>query len=274
MSASQDYVALDWIKGEIGQTLNQAKDALEAVAESPDDATRMRPCLTALHQVHGTLKMVELAGPTTLASEMEQLAQALMSGNVPEVAEAQEALMRSILQMPPYLDKIQREQADPESNYLPIVNSLRSARGEELIVGEEPVPEAGVDYSRIESAPDASVAKAYEKAKGPQTVQKLRARFQQSLVAITKKDSIRENVAMLGKVFSNLAKLCGDSPSGAMSQVALGLVEGIGGGAIKLSGTALNPLKAVDAELKRLATGGADAFAAPVDRGLIESMFD
>ena len=38
--------------------------------------------------------------------------------------------MQSILQMPAYLDKIQREQADSESNFLPIVNRLRVARGD------------------------------------------------------------------------------------------------------------------------------------------------
>ena len=46
MSATQDYVALDWIKGEVSQTLDQARHALEAAAESPDDTPtlRWRPC--------------------------------------------------------------------------------------------------------------------------------------------------------------------------------------------------------------------------------------
>ncbi len=64
MSATQDYVALDWIKGEIAQTLEQAQYALEAVASSSEVPSNMRACLTAIHQVHGTLKMVQLEGPT------------------------------------------------------------------------------------------------------------------------------------------------------------------------------------------------------------------
>ena len=50
----------------------------------------MRACLTALHQVHGTLKMVEIEGPVMVAGEMEALAQALMNDQVPDVGHAQE----------------------------------------------------------------------------------------------------------------------------------------------------------------------------------------
>jgi len=77
MSEQQDAVALDWIKGEIAETLLQAQQALDTVAEAPDDTTSMRLCLTAIHQVHGTLKMVELPGGVRIAAGMEELAQAL-----------------------------------------------------------------------------------------------------------------------------------------------------------------------------------------------------
>ena len=65
MSASQDYVALDWIKGEIGQTLKQAQQALEMNAESPEDQSSLRACLTAIHPVQGQIDlMTSLAGFT------------------------------------------------------------------------------------------------------------------------------------------------------------------------------------------------------------------
>ena len=154
MGATQDYVALDWIKGEISQTLEQAQFALEAVAESPEDSGSMRSCLTSLHQVHGTMKMVELAGPSQVADEMEQLAQALMNESVPDVGHAQEMLMQTILQMPAYLDLIQREQNDSEKNYLPLVNNLRRARGELGVGDTEPDEQAlGSNLSPVQKAP-------------------------------------------------------------------------------------------------------------------------
>jgi len=103
MSTTQDFVALEWIRGELANTLQNAQVALETVAEFPEDTASMRSCLTAIHQVHGTLKMVQLDGPTRVAAEMEQIAQSLMNSAVPEVELAQETLMQAILSCQPTL---------------------------------------------------------------------------------------------------------------------------------------------------------------------------
>ena len=39
MGDRHDYVALEWVKGEIGETLKQARQALEAFVENPQDPT-------------------------------------------------------------------------------------------------------------------------------------------------------------------------------------------------------------------------------------------
>jgi len=71
MGDRHDYVALDWVKGEIEEVLRQAQYELEAYAESPDDTARMKFCRAYLHQVRGTLHMVEFYGAAMLAEEME-----------------------------------------------------------------------------------------------------------------------------------------------------------------------------------------------------------
>ena len=75
-----DYTTLGWIKPELDETLRQARMEIEAFAEDPTDASRMRFCASYLHQVQGTLRMVELYAPAMVAEEMEQLAQALQAG--------------------------------------------------------------------------------------------------------------------------------------------------------------------------------------------------
>lgn len=47
MGDRHDYVALEWVKGEIAETLKQARQALEAFVENPQDPTRMR--LSLIH---------------------------------------------------------------------------------------------------------------------------------------------------------------------------------------------------------------------------------
>ena len=258
MSATQDYVALDWIKGEITQTLERAQYALEAVAEAPEDKSHLRLCLTAIHEAHGTLKMVELEGPTQVAAEMEALAQALMNGASPDKARAQEILMQVILQMPNYLDRIQREQKDSPDFVIAAVNNLRVARGAAKLAGTG-VTDAAKQTHQFEMRPAAEVSATFEKQKGHQTARKIRQRYQQALIALLKKQQPRQNLKVMGKAFSMLVKMCGVSAKGNLFRLGLAVVEGINAGAIKLNAGTADKFKRVDAELKDLAVRGADA---------------
>jgi chemosensory pili system protein ChpA (sensor histidine kinase/response regulator) len=257
MSATQDYVALDWIKGEIFQTLEQAQYALEAVANSSEDSSSMRACLTAIHQVHGTLKMVQLTGPTDIAAEMEELAQGMMNKSLPDEGKGQEALMQAILQMPGYLDRIHREQRDsPEFADL-LVNELRIARGEAPRAGSASGESSGVAVKWFEQEADIVDQTAFEADRGAATVKKLRQHYQAALAGLLRKEAPRDNLSLLGKVLTHLGKLTGDSGMAHLFQLGLAVIEGVSAGAIKLDNNLASQLKALDGEIKRLGEQGA-----------------
>ena len=71
------FTALSWVKPALDATLTQAREALELQVEEPDHPQALRDCARHLHQVQGTLRMVELYGAAELAGEMEQLAEAV-----------------------------------------------------------------------------------------------------------------------------------------------------------------------------------------------------
>jgi len=125
-----DYTTLGWVKPELDETLRQARIEIEAFAEDPSDASRMRFCASYLHQVQGTLRMVELYAPAMVAEEMEQLAQALQEARVSERDEACATLMRGVVLLPDYLERLQGGHKDIPIVLLPLLNSLREARGE------------------------------------------------------------------------------------------------------------------------------------------------
>ncbi len=276
MSATQDYVALEWIRGELSNTLQNAQVALEAVAESPDDAASMRACLTAIHQVHGTLKMLQLEGPTQVVAEMEQVAQSLMNNSVPEINAAQETLMQAIRQLPAYLDRLHRDQKDSERNYLPMVNNLRVTRGEDRIPGSKPLEggDAGPDLSPLVSPPSDEVTNTFFQADGEGNLPKIRARYQQSLGAILKKNDVRENLTTIGKLFTMLIRLCGKSPTGNLSELGLAVIEGIANGGIKLDNASATLLKKIDDHLKQLAEKGKDGLSEPVSEDLATGLIE
>ena len=61
-----DYVALEWVKGDIADTLKQARVALGEDGQPPT-AQMLEQCLDCIHQVHGSLLMVEFYGAALLA---------------------------------------------------------------------------------------------------------------------------------------------------------------------------------------------------------------
>jgi len=125
-----DHTALGWIKPELDETLRLAKAELEDYVEDPADVGRMRLCAGYLHQLQGTLRMVELYAPAMVAEEMEQVAQALHAGTTGDREAACAALLRGIVLLPDYLERLQGGHRDIPIVLLPLLNELRATRGE------------------------------------------------------------------------------------------------------------------------------------------------
>ncbi|MGY3265732.1 Hpt domain-containing protein [Lysobacter sp. HA35] len=125
-----DTTTLGWIKPELDETLRLARQEIEAFLEDPADSARMRACSTHLHQVRGTLQMIELDAPAMVATEMERLASAVQAGEVADRDEACAALLRGVVQLPDYLERLQGGHRDIPIVLLPLLNELRAARGE------------------------------------------------------------------------------------------------------------------------------------------------
>ena len=136
MSALRDamsHAALGWVKPELDETLRQARHEIEFFVEEPADTSRMRFCAGYLHQVQGTLRMVELYAPAMVAEELELLAKAVQEGQVGDVNEACAMLMRGTVLLPDYLERLQNGHRDIPIVLLPLLNEIRSMRGEAVL---------------------------------------------------------------------------------------------------------------------------------------------
>lgn len=134
MSSLRDamsHAALGWVKPELDETLRQVRNEVEYYAEDPSDASRMRICAGFLHQVQGTLRMVELYAPAMVAEELEQLANAIGTGRVADRDEACATLMRGSVLLPDYLERLQNGHRDIPIVLMPLLNEIRAARGED-----------------------------------------------------------------------------------------------------------------------------------------------
>ena len=130
-----EYSALGWVKPELDETLRLVRVEVEGFADDPTDTSRMRVCTELLHQVQGTLRMVELYAPAMVAEEMERLSIALqngegVAGQSLDRDTACSALMRGVVLLPDYLERLQSGHKEISIVLLPMLNELRAARGE------------------------------------------------------------------------------------------------------------------------------------------------
>jgi len=269
MANNHDYVALDWVRGEIEETLNQARQALEAFVGNPDDLSRMRFCLNYIHQVHGTLQMVEFYGAALLAEEMEKLAQAMLNQEVPHQEEAQEVLMRAILQLPSYLERIQTGKRDLPVILLPILNDLRASRGENLL-SDNSVFTPDLSPARI--SPPAEVATRLQDEDTIALLRKLRQMYQFSLAGIIRNHDLEANYGFILKVLRKLESLCQDTAQEQLWSVARALVEALAAQGLQLSSAAKTLLRHIDFHIKRTIDEHGDILLQPAPEDLLKHL--
>jgi chemosensory pili system protein ChpA (sensor histidine kinase/response regulator) len=265
MSERRDYVALDWVAGEIEETLKQASQALEAYIANRDDTTKLRFCLTHIHQVHGTLQMVEFFGAALVAKEMEQLVDALSKGEVHDshIDDALAVLKSGIEKLPLYLERVKESKHGLPSTLLPVLNDLRAVRGDSLL-------SETVLFSPDMSAAAARGATQELALKGSELIEvahKLRQMFQISLLGVIRGRDVRKNLNYLAKVCARLSRMTAGRPSQALWRASIAILEGLLNGSIDTSVAVKILLRQVDQQIKRIISSGESVFeeASPED---------
>ncbi|KAA0950303.1 response regulator [Pseudomonas sp. ANT_H14] len=246
-----DYVALEWVKGEIAETLKQARSALDAFV---DDSSReaISGCLECIHQVHGSLLMVEFYGAALLAEEVEHLALALQAERVSQRDEGIRLLQQALGQLPLYLDRVHSARRDLPLVVLPLLNDLRSVRGESLLSETSLFsPQLLV----IAPLPDDALAQRTPED-FPELLRQWRQMLQQALAGLLREDHGPSNLEDMARVFARLEALCHGAPLLPLWQVTSALAEGMLTGVIANSPALRSLLKACDKELKRLLAQG------------------
>jgi len=268
MGDRHDYVALEWVKGEIAETLKQAHHAIATLLDDPQATHALNDCLACIHQVHGSLQMIEFYGAALLAEEMEHLVCALQQERVSHRDEALHLLMQALGQLPIYLDRVQGARRDLPLVVLPLINDLRSARGEGLL------SETSLFSPQLPDLPplDEESLALLEPAELPSVLRKLRQMLQMALVGLLREQDDETNLGYLAKVFSRLESLCASAPLSPLWQIATALVEGMRGGAIANSPALRSLFKDAEHELKRLLEQGMPAINQPAPPELLKSL--
>lgn len=248
MADSYDYSTLNWVKGEIDETLDQARQALEAYVENTEDETQLQFCATHLHQVYGTLKMVELYGAVMVAEEMEHVARALIDKKIAKRQDAYEVLMRAILQLPDYLEYLQAGNKDVPIALLPLLNDMRATCGQSLLSeGAFFSPDLSVTTPAVDNPVNSDVQ---------ELAKKLRHRYQMGLVSWFRDRNVSQALQQLADVVHELRGALREPASSQLFWVAEGLIEALIDEGLDASVSTKLLLGQVDRQIKRIIDEG------------------
>jgi len=129
MAIELDIGPLTWVKGEIDQALDLAKERLAVFFGNPGDFSPLRFCLTHLHQVTGAINMVGLEGAARVSDEIEKLVAALERQEVEPTAAHIEGVNQAISALSKYLSDLLDGEADVPLKLFPVYKNLCELRG-------------------------------------------------------------------------------------------------------------------------------------------------
>lgn len=269
MTERRDYVGLDWVAGEIAESLQAAQDALQAFIDEPNDSTRLHFCLAHIHQVQGSLQMVEFFGVALLAEEMELLVNAVLDGEIADshLADSLLALKRSLGEMPRYLEKVRESHREFPYELVLAFNELRAVRGQHLLATTDLfAPDIAAGTHTAETPANLPEQEFLEVAK------KLRQMYQVALLGYFKGVESRKNLNYMAKVCARAAKICRGHQVQDLWVVCIALLEGLLNNSIHSGFAVRNLLRRVDKEIRLFVDAGQSVLERPLPEALLRDM--
>ena len=262
------FTGLEWLVGEIENSLDAAFNELEAFTQNNDDETKIRFCLGHLHQIAGPFKILEYEGCIFLVEEMEALAQAIIDKKVSNINEACEILVQAIVKLPIYLRQILSNREDRPETLILLLNDLRAAQGQSLVsegVLFSPDLEAFKKTAETQVSADPSKPTS-------DMIKRLRQVYQLSLIKVIKDQDKVTNYSNLEKVLQRMAELSKGSWRASLWLVAGQTISLVASGEIKF-GLALKKLfRTLDIQLKRQAVEVSLGECGAPDSGLFKNL--
>lgn len=263
-----DLGTLGWVKEEIDLTLTHAASALESYTQNNADTIGLRQFINHIHQVMGTLQMVEIDGGAQLAVEIESLASAMLNGGA-EATEANLELLRvAIAALSDHLDSLRPDRPDLPIRLVSLYNRLREPCGE--------APFSEYDFF----TPDLSVYPPYNKDKersadagvAATLAPDARREYQTLLLQWLRKADDKAALRGIVDVLDNLRETARFGAVAQLWWVGSGMVEALLEEGLEVNAQPKMLLGRVDQEIRRLAEQGEAELVREPPQELVRSL--
>jgi chemosensory pili system protein ChpA (sensor histidine kinase/response regulator) len=245
---------LDLVGRELNNTLGDARTALETFVEQPENVVLMQRCVSDLHQVQGVLRLLEIFGAALLAEEMEQVTHYLLTpASQKNQAETLDALMRAMVQLPSYVERVLAGGRDLALVLLPLLNDLRAVRGSPLLSEGTLLL---LNLKSDQQAAPISPAAGEPQLTVAQWARRLRTRFQLGLVGWIRGERPEQNLEILETVAHQLEQVATRQSVFQLWWVVGAIIEALRDGGLETGVSIKRLMGLADREILQLYTQG------------------
>ena len=200
---------------------------------------------------HGVLRLVEVYGAALLAEEMEHVTRYLLSAGNDQKrhGDGLDALMRAMVQLPTYLERVLSGGRDLALVLLPLLNDLRSVRGSPLL------SEGTLLLLNLKSdqpAQPQSQRPDEQAISIAQWARRLRPRFQVGLLGFIRGERTVQNLEILAKIAEKLEQVATTQPVFQLWWVIGAVLEAVRANGLEGSATLKRLLGQADRQIKIL----------------------
>ncbi|MCY1348309.1 hypothetical protein D9M68_247640 [compost metagenome] len=238
--------SLSLVRDELFATMEEAEQNLEQFIAERHNGAPLQQAVESLHQVRGTLSLIELAGAELLAQEILQQATDIPAGAGEERDGQLAALSNALHVLRRYLENVESHRQELPELLLPAINDLRQAGG------QAPLPESFFFSARLDQARPPVAAQPLDAASGANQVRQLRHMYQVGLLGLLRDQNPQAGVKLMARAFSRLDNLFAGAPHGRLIWIAAAALEAQRDGQLLPRKSRKQLFSRLDRELKQL----------------------
>lgn len=210
--------SLSLVRDELFATMEQAEQSLEHFIVERQNGSLLQQAVESLHQVRGTLSLIELAGAELLAQEVLQQATDIPVGAGEERDTQLAALNNALYVLRRYLEGVDAHRREMPELLLPAINDLRQAGG------QPPLPESFFFSARLDQPRPAHGVPAVSADRDGEA-RRLRHMYQVGLLGFIREQNPTGSLKLMMRALGRLDALYADEPRARLCWVGAAALE-------------------------------------------------
>ncbi|MGX5219712.1 ferrous iron transporter B [Pseudomonas segetis] len=238
--------SLNLVRDELFTTMFEAESSLEQFILERNNGSLLQQAVESLHQVRGTLNLIELAGAELLAQEVLDQATDIPAGAGEERDVQIAALSNALHVLRRYLENVDVHRQEMPELLLPAINDLRQAGG------QQPLPESFFFSVRLDQPRPRIASAALDAAAKEVEGRRLRQMYQVGLLGFIREPNPKSSLKLMTRAMQRLDGLFANEPRGRLCWICAAALEAQNEGLLLARQPRKQLFGRVDRELKKM----------------------